>query len=259
MEGLKTTLGATRYEFRMQIRRVSVWVVLLAMSLFFLVIVSRPLSRLTDKDSIHDAVLRWTQLFQLFLPIGFGVLLADRLARDRRLNIAELFAALPAAPGGRLLGKYLGGVLATMTPLALVYFGGIGVIAARWHNVEVAPLGIAAFAAVVLPGLVFVGAFSVACPAVLKVPLYQFLFIGYWFWGNLLSPGLGVPTLSRSVLTPYGTYRTLGFFGQSPLFGPDQPQYTVGAAILSTALMLLGAAAALTAAWAYLRWQRARE
>ena len=35
-----------------------------------------------------------------------------------------------------------------------------------------------------LPGLLFVAAFSVSCPVILWVPLYQFLFVGYWFWGR---------------------------------------------------------------------------
>nr|MBF6592300.1 hypothetical protein [Ktedonobacterales bacterium] len=80
-----TVLGALRYEFRMQIRRKAVWLVLLALSLLLFRMTWGQWARLSASGvTAHDAVLLWTLLFQLFLPIGVGVLVADRLVRDRR-------------------------------------------------------------------------------------------------------------------------------------------------------------------------------
>lgn len=52
---------------------------------------------------------------------------------------------------------------------------------------------------VVLPGMSVGASFSLVWPS-----LYQFLFSGYCFWGNLCSPYSGLSTLNNRILTPIG-------------------------------------------------------
>lgn len=122
------------------------------------------------------------------------------------------------------------------------------------------PLGLLAFAAVNLPGLLFVGAFSIACTAILWVPLYQFLFTGYWFWGNWLLQGpqsplyIPVPTLSGTLLTPAGYYAAIGLFGV-----PDFVlRATAWEGLSSIGLLVAFGVAALYSAHRYLIWRKAR-
>src|SRR5207302_4913010 len=122
---------------------------------------------------------------------------------------------MPAALSARLVGKYLGSTLATLVPMFAFYSIGIGYVLYQTHNLLALPLALATFAAIVLPGILFIAAFSIACPAILWVPLYQFLYVGYWFWGNWLGARTGIPTLSETILTPVGTYISSGFFGDS--------------------------------------------
>jgi hypothetical protein len=260
MNQLSTLAGAARYEFRMQIRRWSMWVIDLALGLIMARILASLLSHVEHGVSPHDAVLYWVTSVQIFLPLGFGVMLADRLVRDQRLRTQELFVTTPSPDGARLLGKYFGCMLATGTPLALIYFGGVAAIAVKLHAPGALALGVGTFAAVVVPGLVFVGAFSLACPLVMPVPVYQFLFIGYWFWGNLLNPGFGIPTLSETVLTPLGHYRAFGFFGSPAGTSPRGLRFTptLASAIASTLLMLVVPVLPLVAAWGLQRWRLAR-
>jgi hypothetical protein len=51
----------------------------------------------------------------------FGIVLADRLVRDRKLGVAELLDSTPTHPGPRLVAKYLGVCAATAVPVALLY------------------------------------------------------------------------------------------------------------------------------------------
>jgi hypothetical protein len=128
------------------------------------------------------------------------------------------------------------------------------------HDPLAIPLGLAAFLAINLPGLLFVAAFSIVMPAILWVPLYQFLFVGYWFWGNLLSPTYGIPTISTTWLTPLGSFAAAGFFSQADeimTMGGSTGSVWQGAA--SIALLLTSAALALFIAQRYLIWQRARQ
>lgn len=258
LETLAVLGGALRYEFRMQVRRPSVWVISLALTLLLLRLTQGQWTHLGEGLSSHDAILLWTSSFQLFLPVGFGVLLADRWVRDDHLRISELLETVVSCDDIRLIGKCLGSMLATSGPLASVYVGGVGAIALRLHAAGAVAFGLAAFASVVVPGLVFIAGFSLACPTVMPVPLYQFLFIGYWFWGNLLTPHFGIPTHSQTILTPIGDYRLFGFFGLPASYGAPPQGYTLGAAIASTVLMLALPVLPLVAASAMRRRRLAR-
>ena len=256
MIGWNVVGGALRYEFRMQIQRCSVWLtILLVAGLTFLA--SSAGSEWSDLVSMPGkaAVILWSLHANFLLPVGLGALQADRLVRDRRLKVEDVFGSLPGLPGARLVGKYLGSMLATLLPLLLVYFVGVGYLFLNSHDAGVIWWALPAFAAINLPGLLCIGAFSLVLPVVIWVPLYQFLFIGYYLWGNDLPLTVGIPTLSHTLLTPVGEYRAGGFFGViDPTF-----HATFQDALLSTLLMLVGVAVALVGASHYLAWKQARQ
>jgi ABC-2 type transport system permease protein len=260
MHQLTVFAGAFDYEFRMQIRRRSLWITMLLFILFLLSVffgVSRGLDVLPRlmHFPILELVVYWTCVVNFVLPIAVGVMLADRLPRDRRTKVEELLTSTPGALGSRILGKYLGSTAATIVPVFIFYSLGIALIVYETHNVLAIPLALVTFAAIALPGLLFVAAYSVACPAVLWVPLYQFLFVGYWFWGNY--PIRNIPSLSRTLLRPIGAYMSSGFFGYN-LFGADNA-YTPLQGVESLLLLLGCAALILMILWQFLKWQKARQ
>src|SRR5262249_10199761 len=106
----------------------------------------------------------------------------------------------------------------------------------------------------------FVGAFSIALPAFIQGPLYQFLFVGYWFWGNLL-PGIGIPSLSETILTPIGGYICSGFFNCCNREGVCDPRIqgaTATQGIESIVLLLVLAILVLLMLTALLKWQQSQ-
>jgi ABC-type transport system involved in multi-copper enzyme maturation permease subunit len=242
---LSAAAGAARYEFRMQVRRRAVWITICAFALTLSIMAHAPW-RLPEGMPTAQVVANWSMVVQFLLPVAVGVLLADRLPRDRRTRTSELLETLPASPGGRFLGKYLGSTLATLVPLLLLYVAGLGYIAVSRADPAAFPLGLLAFSAINLPGLLFVAAFSLACPAVLWAPLYQVLFVGYWFWGNLIPRGFDIPSLSGTLLTPLGEYMANGFFG----IAQTTVRATAWEAVASATLLLgLAAVALLGAHW----------
>jgi ABC-2 type transport system permease protein len=259
MNGIEAWSGALMYEFRMQIRRRSVWLVFIALGLFFTQFHqpwNRPLSA-----PASAAIVYWTGIVQSFLAVAFGMVVADRLRRDRQTKVEELLNTLPGAVSARMFGKYLGSTLATLIPMIAVYSAGVAYILVRWHAVQALPLALAAFAAIALPGILFIAACSIALPAIIWVPLYQILFVGYWFWGNLL-PDVGIPTLSTTILTPVGSYMCTGFFNPHGLEGVCSPGIEGATAlqgIESIALLLSLAILVIVALSGYLRWQRTRQ
>ena len=254
MKQYSVFLGALRYEFRMQIRRRALWITFILLGLFFTQFHtwSAPRSR-----TASDMVIYWTGVVQTYLAVALGVFLADRLVRDRRTKVEELLDALPGTLSARITGKYLGCTLATLVPMFTVYSIGVGYILYHWHTIQILPLALATFAAIALPGILFVAAFSLACPLIMWVPLYQFLFIGYWFWGNLL-PDFGIPTLSGTILTPVGGYMCTGFFNPARREGVCSVGIQGATAIqgLESLLLLLGIAAlVIFTLWALLKRQ----
>ena len=253
-----TSVGTARTEFTMQLRRKSVWIAPIAASVLIYSWMGRPW--MFDHTLPASVTIgNWAIMCNRFLPVVFGVLLADRLPRDRRLQVTEVLDALPASAGGRLTGKFLGSALATATPLFLIYLLGVASIFATVHDPLFLLLAPLSFVTINLPGLLFVAAFSIAIPAILWVPLYQFLFVGYWFWGNLLSPSYGIPTLSNTWLTPLGNVAASGFFSthafQIVTISGEHVSRWEGA--LSIVLLLAGGTVALLMANGYLSWQRA--
>ena len=266
MQQLYTLSGVITYEFCMQIHRRSLWIAFLLFTLLISGLlrggnISLFTYLLTNPDhlSLLRLLVTWTNATNTFLPLVVGVMLADRLARDKRTNVGELLLTTHSPLSIRLAGKYLGATFATIVPMLLYYYIGVGCVLYQSHNLLAIPLALLTFTGIVLPGIVFISAFSVACPAVLWVPLYQFLFVGYWFWGNILSPRLGIPTLSQTLLTPIGRYISAGLFGgdrTQVLYGPF---VTPLQGIESMALLSGIAVFVMLALWAYLRWEQARQ
>lgn len=261
MQFLSVFSGAFTYEFRMQVRRRAVWITLTLIALGLLGLGSRTpdmqntLNHL-GRFPLLSVLVTWTNAISLLLPIGVGVMLADRLPRDRRYKVDELFTSMHGALSARLVGKYLGATLATILPMLLFYLLGVGYITYQTHNILTIPLGLETFGVILLPGLLFISAFSLACPALMWVPLYQFLFVGYWFWGNIFPIGRGIPTLSYTILTPIGSFISDGFY-HTGIF--DGYYVTNMQAIESVVALLSITVLVIVALWGYLKWERARQ
>ncbi|MEO8972909.1 MAG: hypothetical protein ABI406_15085 [Ktedonobacteraceae bacterium] len=264
MNSLSIFFGVTNYEFRMQIRRKAMWITFFSLALLGSILggPGATYRHLID-NPFHLTLLQlvsfWTSQVNSFMPIILGIMLADRLARDKRTKVDELFSTTPGALGWRLAGKYVGSVVATIIPVLLFYSIGIGFILYYAQNPIILLYALETFAAIALPGLLFVAAFSIACPAIMWVPLYQFLFVGYWFWGNLLGSAQGIPTLSSTILTPVGGYMDAGIFGDPLGRSSASVSPTALQGVESIILLLAITLLVMFVLWGLLKWQQARQ
>jgi hypothetical protein len=257
------TLGASlRYEFRMQVRKRSVWIVPALTVGLFLLIGGSLLRDLFDPNErpaeARTAVAGLAVQVHALLSIGYGCLLADRLIRDDRLRVAAVLDSTPAPPGARLVGKYIGAAAATAVPILAVYFGLAAAYAVDTGAPHAVGWALATSAVVIVPGLLFVAAFALAVPLVMPAPLFRVMFVGYWLWGNVVAPDM-MPTLARTLIHPLGGYpldALLDFHGiegddtwAGPVPGATlnflRPDSTPATAWLSIAVLLVLAAAAL--------------
>ncbi len=249
--------GATRYEFLMQVRRWALWIgfFCVAALTFLAILGTKTWTDDSHRPSVVSAFAAVASLVMFFLPIAVGFLTTDRLTRDRKTRVEETLNTLPASSGARLLGKYIGVVGAALLPMLIAYAAGVAyLLAVRGRDTLSFPLAVGPFLAIIVPGVLFVAAFSLICPLVIWGPLYQFLFLGYWFWGNLIYlPRL--PTLNGTLLTADGDYAAVAFFGSD---SSVITHATAAQAIASIALLLGLSALILLAGWSYQRWRLAR-
>jgi hypothetical protein len=238
--------GATlRYEFLMQIRRITFWV------LFAVGAIVPVIQFFNPQNFTHDANLAISQHSVIVIEItdiaGFvalvtGLLLAGRVQRDRSLRVEEILKTARPTPMTRLFGKYAGATLASFVPAALLTALGIAVLVARYQDAGVIPLALAVAALTIIPATLFVGAFAIACGTFMWAPLFQFLFLGYWLWEQL-DPMGPVPTLNGTILSPSMRLVMTGIFGFTPFRTSDASYYPAVGAVwgIANIAALIGA------------------
>jgi len=165
-------------------------------------------------------------VLNLFTPLIAGIAAADRLIRDNSLGVRELQRSAPPKPEVLMAGKFAGVLAAALTPNLLFILGvAVWTILNGVQKAAFLPAILTGFAAITVPAFAFVVAFSLACPLLMPVRIYQVLFTGYWFWANYLPPDV-FPTLNGTLLTPGGIFALHGFFGgrvgaaKGMIFGP---------------------------------------
>jgi len=204
--------GVILHELGMSLRRPGLWIAYALLFVFHMVVLFAPppLGEWTG-ESITPALVwpsagRFLAALNVFFPLVAGILTADRVQRDLRLGMRELQESTPLSPAAYVLTKYAGVLLSVLLPL-LVWAMGIAVLMAAIGHAPLAfvPATFVAFLAITVPAFAFVVAFSIACPLVLPLPVYQVLFTGYWFWANFIPPQL-FPTLNGTLVTPSGMF-----------------------------------------------------
>jgi ABC-2 type transport system permease protein len=197
------------HELLMSIRRPGLWVGYGLLIAFYIVTSILPIVPWSTVEVIPSEQV-WPEagltvfMFNIFFPLLAGILSADRLQRDFRGGVRELQRSTPLSTGAYILAKYLGVLLSVLAPVfALVLINTVLMIAMGIAPAEFALPSLLAFVLIAVPSHAFVVAFSLACPLVIPLRVYQVLFTGYWFWGNLLSPQ-AFPTISHTILNAVG-------------------------------------------------------
>ena len=198
---------------------------------------------------------RFVLQFNLFLPVVAGILASDRMQRDYRLGIRELQTSAPIRPSTYILSKYLGVLFSMILPVFLwVLAISAGLVVTHQAPVAMMYAMPVAFMVMTAPAFAFVTAFSLACPLIMPVRVYQILFTGYWFWGNFLNPQ-AFPSISDTLLEAGGKHAFQGFFGGFPGALNVPLQWNSLDASLNLLVLGLCILAALFTLDRYLNWQ----
>lgn len=255
-------LGVAQHEFGMSVRRKGLWAAHGFIVLFFTLALNTTSGEgLTELLAGRPPLLEAAETvynFNVLLPLIAGILAADRMQRDIGLNLRELQLSSPLKRWQYILGKYVGVLLSELlAALTCVLLYGFVAVVTKQSTPAFLLAQLVAFAVIVVPSLAFVIAFSLACPLVMPLRVYQILFTGYWFWGNFLNARV-FPSISDTLLNASGVYALQGIFGGSAFNPNGQTPPTSLEAWLNVLVLGLCAASALLALKQYLGWQAKR-
>jgi ABC-2 type transport system permease protein len=254
-------LGLVRHELNMSIRRKGLWISYSVVFVFYSIVLFTPPH--SGPADVFSSGLIWREagesvyFFNLLMPLVGGILAADRMQRDVRLGVRELQVSAPLGRVTYVLGKYVGVLLSILLPMFL-WVMAISTLAIASGQAQLLLAGAVAiaFMAIAVPSFAFVVAFSLACPLVVPLRVYQILFTGYWFWGNFLSPEV-IPTVSGTLLNASGIYAQQGFF-RGLLSKSVEELHTPLEAWLNILVLGTCAAAVLFVLDRYLAWRARR-
>ena len=255
--------GVTRHEFNMSVRRPGFWIAYALLGSFYTITMLMPSvdgsSDVIPPEQVWSEAGHIVFMFNIFMPLLAGILSADRMQRDFRTGVRELQRSAPLSAPVYILAKYLGVLVSVLTPMfILVMVTSVLLVLKRLAPVEYLWPSLLAFLSIAVPAHAFVVAFSLACPLVMPLRVYQVLFTGYWFWGNLLSPK-AFPTISDTMLNAVGQYPLQAYFGMFT----DSTQavtdvFTPPEAVLNLIVLIACIAVALFAIDRFLHWQARR-
>jgi hypothetical protein len=247
----------------MSIRRPGLCVSYILLGLFYLI------TNLTPGLNASEDVIRsdeiWYEaghivfMFNIFMPLLAGILAADRMQRDTRIGVRELQNSTALSTSAYILAKYFGVLLSVLAPmLLLLLMVGTALVARGLAPFNFFGPLLLAFLSIAVPAHAFVVAFSLTCPLIMPLRVYQVLFTGYWFWGNLLSPK-AFPTISDTVLNAVGQYPVQAFFGVfTDSTHKVEGGFTPPEAVLNLFVLFACIAITLFAVNQYLGWQERR-
>ena len=245
--------GVLRHEIGMSLRRKGLWIAYGLLFVFHTVLLFTPppigemvKGEVIGRGEVWHVAGRFLLACNVFFPVVAGILSADRVRRDFRLGLRELQDSTPLSRHVYVLTKYLGSLVSSLFPLFLWVMGiaALLTVLGRAHGSMLYAVPVA-FLAITVPAFAFVVAFSLACPTVMPLSIYQILFTGYWFWANFIPPKL-FPTLNGTFLTPSGVFAQQGFFrGEVSQALTGAAPYTTADAVANLAVLGLCSAVAL--------------
>lgn len=243
-KAVRNFLMVAKYEWKMQIRNLGFWVIL-ALGLIIGGLDSFPtaanMARL-DNQLLHSGYVAARLLtYVVLMMFGFVFMVANRIRRDIKLGISELYMASPLAKG-----QYVAGKLAANVCVALAIVGIFFAVNAVVHLVfNPAPFDlvpyIIGFISVAVPMAVFTIGCSVSLPVIMDIRFVYVLMAGYFFLNVAIVPDsrwLPFYLLTGEPLKLINPY--LGFGYKSGALMACNWLFLLGTGLLALLLLLCG-------------------
>lgn len=176
-------LSIAKYEYKMQIKRIAGWIILLfvlASSMMDCLPVASNLARIEFLGDIHYYVRRVFSFDGLILLFGILFLTAGRMVDDRKTHRRDLFMTAPIGKCSYISGKFVGNFLYALTLMyALLLISLASFILLSPSAVPIGEYASAIFSVsfcIILPATFFVVASSVMLPELVDIRLVYLVY-----------------------------------------------------------------------------------
>lgn len=192
-------LSIAKYEYKIQVRRISGWIILLfviAFSMLDCLPITFNLARLEFLGDIHYYVHRVFSFDGLILLFGILFITSGRMIDDRKSQCRDLFMAAPIRKRSYIGGKFFGNFLFALTLMYTLLFISLGAFALFSPVNTTIDKYLSAISGVslcvILPATFFVVAGSVMLPEIIDIRLvylvYSVLFLVNAFTTDRTEP-----------------------------------------------------------------------
>lgn len=233
---MNSLFSISKYEYKMQIKRISGWLILLAVvasAMADCLPTISNMARLEFLSDVHYYVRRVFSFDGLILLFGLMFLMAGRLVGDRNTGCRDLYMVTPIEKGSYIGGKFLGNFLYTLTLMYTLLISSLIGFAVFSRSDTMFRSYLAAFfevsICIILPASFFVVASSVMLPELVDIRLF-YLFFSILFLINAFSVDTGT-------VAPFYIFMQ-GDLAKLIWQHPKSPQIYAGSAALNLLFMV---------------------
>lgn len=235
---MRKVLSIIYYEYKMQIKRIATWGILLAATVIALLDnfpSAGNLARLEFLTQPAYFIYRTMNFDALIMSFGLMFLLSNRFPIDNKTGVKDLLMAAPVQKGQYIMGKLLAALLYTFTMLCffLALNTAVYCIAASFEISvgETVHTVMKTIFVSIAPVSVFIGFCSVALPALMDIRLFYLLFAVFFVFN---ASYVGSAGASPFYLITSGELIHLVWVH------PKSPQIDMGSALSNLAFLVGG-------------------
>jgi ABC-type transport system involved in multi-copper enzyme maturation permease subunit len=186
---MRNFLTIARYEWKMQLKNPGFWLIL-AFGLFMGLMECFPSAanmarldgQLEDSGYVAERLIRFTVGLMMF---GIMFITANRIGRDRKLGVCELYMASPLKKGQYIIGKSSANLCVTLMIMA-IFLAANAIVQVIFnpapHNVFPYIIG---FITLVIPMAVFTVGCAVSLPVLTDIRLSYVVLSGYFAFNEI--------------------------------------------------------------------------
>lgn len=188
---MRNVLSIARYEFKMQIRNIAFWIVLLiptALSIWEQFPSKENFKRLGGLTRHNYIASRSLTLMGIFLMFGCVFLMGNRIKTDMKQKTSEILFSTPISKVSYICGKFFGNYLISLTMCGVfVFLNGIVQALFNPSPFDVLPY-ILSFVFIAVPSMFFVVGLSLAVPVFIDIRFLYSSFSAYFMYCIVVIP-----------------------------------------------------------------------
>lgn len=188
---MRNALTIGRYELKMQMKNISLWLIVLvtsALSIFEQFPTKNNLQRITGLSNHSYIASRSMTLTGIIIMFGCAFILGNRVRMDIKNGTSEVLFSAPISKTAYIGGKFLGNYMAALVMCGVFIFLN-AIVQAFFNPSPFDPLPyLSSFVFIAVPSMLFVVGLSIGLPVLIGTKLFYTAFSAYMMYCIIIIP-----------------------------------------------------------------------